>query len=129
MSGTGGRAQPNREGSSADQIVWSNCNADDHLRGERRGEVIHSTGEAGNLEWDRDPSPRCPAGAGLDVRPAPLAVWEQSRGNQLSTVALRTIYLCPHRGASTPEDRSPSASPARRSPSPSRAPKGRPGRQ
>ncbi|MFN2606296.1 MAG: hypothetical protein ABR511_00165 [Acidimicrobiales bacterium] len=25
----------------------------------------------------------------------PQAVWERARGNQLSTVALRTVHLCP----------------------------------
>lgn len=78
-----------------DQIVCPNCGVDDHLRGERRGEIIHITCEACNLEWDRDPSPQCPTCSSPDVRPAPQAVWERSRGNQLSTVALRTIYLCP----------------------------------
>lgn len=31
----------------------------------------------------------------------PQAVWMKSRGNQLSTAALRTVYLCPACDAET----------------------------
>lgn len=79
----------------SNDILCPNCGVDDHLRGERRGELIHITCAACDLEWDRDPAPRCPTCGNTDLRPVPQAVWERSRGNQLSTVALRTIYLCP----------------------------------
>ncbi len=79
---------------SAD-IVCPNCGLDDHLHGERRGDIIRITCSTCNIHWDRDPSPRCPSCGNTDVRPVPQAVWEKSRGNQLSTVALRTVYLCP----------------------------------
>lgn len=79
----------------SDDIVCPNCGLDEHLQGERRGDIIRITCSACQLEWDRDPSPRCPACGRTDVRPVPQAVWEKSRGNQLSTVALRTVYLCP----------------------------------
>lgn len=75
-------------------IVCPNCGVEEHLTGERHGEVIRITCSACNLIWDRDPSPRCPTCAGADMCPVPQAVWEKARGNQLTTVALRTIYLC-----------------------------------
>ena len=78
------------------EIVCPYCGVDDHLSGERHGELIRITCSDCDLVWDRDPSPRCPTCAGADMRPVPQAVWERARGNQLSTVALRTIYLCPN---------------------------------
>lgn len=77
------------------EIVCPNCGVGDHLRGESRNGVIHITCAACRLEWDRDPAPRCPTCGNGDLRPVPQAVWERSRGNQLSTVALRTVNLCP----------------------------------
>jgi predicted RNA-binding Zn-ribbon protein involved in translation (DUF1610 family) len=79
---------------SAD-IVCPNCGVDDHLSGDRRGDIIRITCTACQLEWDRDPAPRCASCGNPDVRPVPQAIWAKSRGNQLSTVALRTVYLCP----------------------------------
>ena len=60
-----------------------------------RRTLIRITCSACNLVWDRDPSPRCGQCGNPDVRPVPQAVWERARGNQLSTVALLTAYLCP----------------------------------
>ncbi|MDA8359163.1 MAG: hypothetical protein M0Z95_23320 [Actinomycetota bacterium] len=80
----------------SDQIVCPNCGIDDHLSGQRRDQIIHITCSACKLEWDRDPSPHCRTCGNHDMRPVPQAVWEKSRGNQLSTVALHTIYLCPN---------------------------------
>ena len=79
-----------------DDIVCPNCGRDEHLGGERRGELIRIACSACNLVWDRNPSPRCPSCGRGDVRPVPQAVWERSRGTQLSVVALTTVYLCPH---------------------------------
>lgn len=78
----------------ADEIVCPSCRTDDHLQGERHGELIRITCSACALVWDRDPSPTCPTCDGKDVRPVPQAVWEKARGTQLSTVSLRTIYVC-----------------------------------
>lgn len=78
-----------------DELVCPNCRRDEHLAGERRGELIRITCSACNLTWDRDPSPRCKTCGNRDVRVAPKAVWERVRGNQIITVALNTVYLCP----------------------------------
>jgi len=55
----------------SDEIVCSNCGIDDHLSGERPGEVIHITCAACQLARDRDPSPRCCKCRNHDVEPAP----------------------------------------------------------
>ena len=78
-----------------DELVCPNCHKDDFLAGERDGEIIRITCSACDLVWDRDLSPRCKTCGNPDVRVAPKAVWSRSRGNQLSTVALTTVYLCP----------------------------------
>lgn len=78
-----------------DELVCPNCRSDEHLTGERRGSVIRISCGACELVWDRDPSPSCPKCGGRAVRPVPQAVWEKSRGTQLSTSFLKTIYLCP----------------------------------
>lgn len=83
------------------EVVCPNCGTEEHLTGEPRGEILRITCSACNLVWDRDPSPRCPACDRSDVRAVPQAVWEKSRGNQLSTVALHTVYLCPACDADT----------------------------
>ena len=82
-------------------VVCPNCGLEDHLTGERHGEVIQITCSACRLVWDRDPAPGCPSCSTTEVRPVPQAVWMKSRGNQLSTVALRTVYLCPTCDAET----------------------------
>lgn len=79
----------------AAEIVCPNCGLDEHLRGERRDDLIRITCSTCDLVWDRDPSPQCPSCGSSEVRPVPQAMWEKARGKQLSTVALRTIYLCP----------------------------------
>lgn len=79
----------------SDDIVCPNCARDAHLTGERHGDLIRITCAACNLVWDRDPAPRCPTCGADNVRPVPEAIWAKSRGNQLSTIALRTVYLCP----------------------------------
>ena len=76
-------------------IVCPSCGDDEHLRGEPHGDLIRIECTSCNLTWDRDPSPRCPTCASADVRPVPQAVWEKSRGTQLSMVSMRTVYLCP----------------------------------
>ena len=79
----------------SDELVCPNCGLDDHLSGEPRGELIRITCSACELVWDRDPSPRCKRCGDAEVRAVPKAVWEKSRGTQLSIVALQTVYLCP----------------------------------
>jgi ribosomal protein L37AE/L43A len=79
----------------SDEIVCPNCSSDEHLSGERRGDLIRLTCSACELVWDRDPSPSCPTCGNRDVRPVPQAVWEKARGSQLSIVSLNTVYLCP----------------------------------
>lgn len=101
-------------------IVCPNCGLDDHLRGEPDGGLIRITCSACNLVWDRDPAPHCVRCGNTDVRPVPQAIWAKSRGNQLSTVALRTVYLCPtcdaeklrvhlNSGSPVPPDENPAA--------------------
>lgn len=79
----------------SNEIVCPNCGRDDDLTGQAHDGLIRITCSACNLEWDRDPSPHCPTCASPNVQPVPHAVWEKSRGTQLSLVALRTLYLCP----------------------------------
>lgn len=104
----------------SDDIVCPSCGVDEHLRGQRDGRLIRITCSECNLVWDRDPAPRCPSCGTAEVRPVPQAVWEKSRGNQLSTVALRTVYLCPscdaqrlrvhlNSGSPIPPDENPAA--------------------
>jgi NAD-dependent SIR2 family protein deacetylase len=77
-------------------LCCPSCRSDEHLRGQRHGELIRISCSACELTWDRDPSapPPCPRCKGEDVRPVPQAVVEKSRGTQLSIVAVRTVYLC-----------------------------------
>lgn len=79
----------------SEEIVCPSCGLDDHLSGERVGDIIRITCSGCRLEWDRDPSPSCPSCGSKAVRPVPQAVWEKARGTQLSTVSQRIIYLCP----------------------------------
>lgn len=76
-------------------VVCPNCESDDHLAGETHGDLIRVTCSACHVVWDRDPSPSCRRCGSKDVRPVPQAVWEKSRGTQLSTAWLRILYLCP----------------------------------
>lgn len=80
---------------SDDELVCPSCGTDDHLSGSRDGEVIHITCEECDLSWDRDLRPRCKNCGREDVRAAAQAVWEKSRGTQLSIVSVQTVYLCP----------------------------------
>lgn len=79
----------------SDELVCPGCGSDDHLSGQREDDVIHITCSACDLHWDRDLSPRCGTCGNTDVRAAAQAVWEKSRGSQLSIVSVRTVYLCP----------------------------------
>lgn len=79
----------------SDDVTCPSCRRDDHLAGERRGDLIRITCSACNLVWDRDPAPKCPICGSTDVRPVPQAVVEKSRGTQLSIMAMRVVYLCP----------------------------------
>lgn len=78
-----------------DELVCPACGTDEHLAGERDGEVIRVTCSACDLSWDRDLRPRCRSCGSEDVRSAAQAVWEKARGTQLSIVSVRTVYLCP----------------------------------
>lgn len=79
----------------SDDLVCPSCGTDDHLAGVRDGELIHIRCDACDLSWDRDLTPRCGTCGRDDVRSAAQAVWEKSRGTQLSIVSVRTVYLCP----------------------------------
>lgn len=80
----------------ADDLVCPTCGTDDHLTGERRDELIHLTCSGCGLEWDRDPSPRCPTCGSDEVEGVAQAVWEKSRGSQLSISSIRVVHLCRH---------------------------------
>ncbi|MEX2586436.1 MAG: hypothetical protein WD602_00370 [Actinomycetota bacterium] len=75
-------------------VVCPKCGTDDHLAGERRGDMVRITCSACCLVWDRDPAPRCPGCGSTEVRPVPEPVWAKVRGNQRSIVAYKTVYLC-----------------------------------
>lgn len=74
--------------------VCPTCRTDEHLDGERHGDLIRITCSACELTWDRDPAPRCPTCGGSEMTAAPEAVWEKARGSQLSIVSIRVIHLC-----------------------------------
>jgi len=76
-------------------LLCPGCGSDEHLRGERLGELIHVTCETCRLSWDRDPSPRCPDCGSSSVEAFPQAVLGKVRGNQLSLVGTRVVHLCP----------------------------------
>ena len=78
-----------------DELLCPSCGVDDELTGEHDGEVIHITCGRCDLAWDRDLTPRCPTCGRDDVRAAAQAVWEKSRGTQMSIVSVQTVYLCP----------------------------------
>lgn len=78
-----------------DDLICPNCQTDDHLSGERDGEVIHLCCDECEFTWDRDLTPRCNRCGNTDLRPAAQAVWEKSRGTQLSIVSVQTVHLCP----------------------------------
>lgn len=81
--------------SMGEELSCPACATDEHLRGERVGEIIRIVCERCGLSWDRDLTPRCPQCGREDVHAAAQAVWEKSRGTQLSIVSVRTVYLCP----------------------------------
>lgn len=78
-----------------DELICPACGTDDDLAGRREGDVIHITCDACDLSWDRDLRPRCRSCGRDDVRSAAQAIWEKSRGTQMSIVSIRTVYLCP----------------------------------
>jgi transcription elongation factor Elf1 len=93
-TGVTARARPRRDVVDLD-IICPGCGSDDHLTGERHDQVITITCGACELTWDRDLSPRCRSCGRTDVYPAARAVWEKSRGSQLSIVSVQTVHLCP----------------------------------
>jgi ribosomal protein L37AE/L43A len=78
-----------------DELICPSCRTDDHLSGRRDGDLIHITCGVCGLSWDRDLRPHCRSCGSTDVRTAAQAVWEKSRGSQLSIVSVQTVYLCP----------------------------------
>lgn len=78
-----------------DELICPACGTDDDLRGEREDDVIHITCEACDVRWDRDLTPKCRHCGSTDVWAAAQAVWEKSRGSQLSIVSVHTVYVCP----------------------------------
>lgn len=79
---------------STDELTCLRCETDEHLLGERTGDVIHITCTNCGLAWDRDPSPRCATCGSPDVRTISEPVIEKARGTQLSIVGVTTTYLC-----------------------------------
>ena len=79
----------------ADELLCPQCGLDDHLSGERDGEVIRITCAECEVSWDRDLQPKCPTCGNEDVRPVPKAIVQKARGTQLSIMGFETVYLCP----------------------------------
>jgi len=71
------------------------CGTDEHLAGERHGELIRLTCSACATTWDRDPSPVCGRCGNADVVAVPKAAWDTSRGSQLSVSYITIVHLCP----------------------------------
>jgi transposase-like protein len=76
-------------------LLCPRCASDEHLSGERHEKLIRITCSACKLSWDRDPSPHCPICGSTAVEAVPQAVLGKVRGNQLSLVGTRVVYLCP----------------------------------
>ena len=54
----------------ADDLICPGCDSDEHLFGERDGDVIHIRCEACAVEWDRELTPRCPHCGETELRAA-----------------------------------------------------------
>jgi len=78
-----------------DELTCPDCGTDDHLTGQRDGDIIRITCQQCDLTWTRDPSPRCEAcGTGDDVLAIPQPILQKARGTQLSIVGVTTAYRC-----------------------------------
>lgn len=75
-------------------LVCPVCGTDDDLAGEPEGEGIRIACAGCDIDWFRDPRPRCPTCDGDDLEGAAKAVVEKSRGTQLSIVGIEVIQLC-----------------------------------
>lgn len=78
----------------SNDLTCPTCRTDEHLRGSEVGGTIRVTCDACGLSWDRDHSPRCPTCGATNVVQAAQAVWEKSRGTQLSITSVQVIHLC-----------------------------------
>lgn len=76
------------------ELICPVCGVDDHLGGTPEGEGIRIRCEDCDVDWFRDPSPRCDRCDGDDLEGAAKAIVEKSRGTQLSIVGIEIIQLC-----------------------------------
>lgn len=75
-------------------LTCPTCKDDEHLTGtEANGAITITCGRCG-LSWDRNMAPVCQTCGSHDVVQAAQAVWEKSRGTQLSITSVKAIYLC-----------------------------------
>ena len=77
-----------------DDLTCDTCGTDDHLRGERDGDVIHITCDACGDSWDRPLTPRCPTCGAEDLVVEKRPWIDKSRGTQLSIVGMTKVHLC-----------------------------------
>lgn len=77
-----------------DELTCDDCGTDDHLRGERDGDVIHITCDGCGATWDRPLTPVCPTCGDEDMYVDKRPVIDKSRGTQLSIVGMNKVYLC-----------------------------------
>jgi hypothetical protein len=95
----------------SDELVCPRCDSDDHLTGERDGEIIHITCSECAVSWDRDLQPKCPTCGNEDVRATPKAIVQKARGTQLSIMSFETVHLCPKCDADLWEEQKQTNSP------------------
>lgn len=78
-----------------DELTCPCCATEEHLSGQRAGDVIHITCTRCGLTWDRDTSPRCASCGDTDVRTiTEPASSRRPVAPQLSIVGVTTRYLC-----------------------------------
>ena len=77
------------------EIICPSCGTDDHVSGTSLGDgMIELTCETCEVQWLRDPRPRCPKCGGDDLYHRPQVILEKSRGSQMSIQGIHVEYGC-----------------------------------
>jgi hypothetical protein len=101
----------------SDEIVCPQCGTDEHLQGQRDGDVVRVTCQQCALSWTRDPRPRCEmCGVQDEVLAISTPVKKNVRGTQTFIVGMRMVYRCPlcltrHNAATDDQQIPPSGNP------------------
>lgn len=77
------------------EIVCPTCGTDDALSGSPLDDgQIRLFCAACEVQWIRDPRPRCPSCGGDDLYHRPQVILEKSRGSQMSIQGIHVEYGC-----------------------------------